>query len=59
MAASVEEMSNMAKDSAEGSANVASVAEEQLASMEEISGSASSLSKLAEDLQEVVHKFKI
>lgn len=59
VAASVEEMSNMAKDSAAGSENIASVAEEQLASMEEISASAASLSRLAENLQEAVHKFKI
>ena len=59
VAASVEEMSKMAKSTASGSENIASVAEEQLASMEEIAASASSLSNLAEELQGIMHKFKI
>ncbi|MED1824250.1 hypothetical protein [Brevibacillus agri] len=36
-----------------------SAAEEQLASMEEISSSAAALSKMAEELQELVKQFKV
>ncbi|HWJ76460.1 MAG TPA: methyl-accepting chemotaxis protein [Niallia sp.] len=39
--------------------NVAASAEEQLASMEEIASSASALSKLADDLKELMNKFEV
>ncbi|WP_051330855.1 methyl-accepting chemotaxis protein [Aneurinibacillus terranovensis] len=39
--------------------NVSAATEEQLASMEEISSSASSLAKMAEELQEAIGKFKV
>ncbi|WP_035990232.1 methyl-accepting chemotaxis protein [Brevibacillus borstelensis] len=44
---------------ADGTQNVSAATEEQLASMEEIAASATSLSKLAEELQDTVSAFKI
>lgn len=39
--------------------SMAASSEEQLASMEEISGSETSLAKMAEDLQVLISKFKV
>ena len=57
--ASIEEMANIAQASASNTQDVASASEEQLASMEEIASSSASLSKMAENLQMLVKKFKI
>ncbi|MBY0122121.1 methyl-accepting chemotaxis protein [Bacillus sp. S/N-304-OC-R1] len=64
--AGTEEMVNMiseiaviSKQSAGNTQNVAAAAEEQNASMEEITSSAVALSKLADELQESVSKFKV
>ena len=53
---------NVSKSAEEASANsqtVASGAEEQLASMEEITASAHALAKMAEDLRSTVNTFKV
>lgn len=57
--ASIDEIANIALASANNTQNVASASEEQLASMEEIAASASALSKMAEDLQLHVSKFRV
>jgi methyl-accepting chemotaxis protein len=49
----------IAEISSSGTQNVSAATEEQLAVMEEISASASSLSNLAEDLQKLIGKFKV
>ncbi|WP_047153825.1 methyl-accepting chemotaxis protein [Aneurinibacillus tyrosinisolvens] len=56
---SIELISEIAKQAATGTQNVSAASEEQLASMEEISLSASSLSHMAEELQTRIGKFKI
>lgn len=53
-----EAISQVAEGAATGTQNVSAVAEEQLASMEEISSSASVLTDLADELQMLVGKFK-
>ncbi|MBM7659789.1 methyl-accepting chemotaxis protein [Bacillus mesophilus] len=55
----IENVANISEQSSSNAQNVAAAAEEQLASMEEISSSAHSLSNMAEDLQNLVRKFKI
>ncbi|GIP42474.1 hypothetical protein J45TS6_09330 [Paenibacillus sp. J45TS6] len=52
-------ISDGSKTVAAESQNLAASTEEQLASMEEITASAASLSTMAEDLQELVGKFKV
>ncbi|MFZ3591662.1 methyl-accepting chemotaxis protein [Bacillus sp. DJP31] len=55
----IEDVANISEQSAGNSQNVAASAEEQLASMEEIATSATSLSEMAEYLQNLVRKFKV
>lgn len=55
----VTEIEEIAKTSAQESQEVSAATEEQLASMQEIAASATSLSYMAEELQESVGKFKI
>jgi len=50
---------SIAEVSAVGTQNASAASQEQLASMEEISASASTLAKMAEELQELVGKFKV
>lgn len=57
--ASMEEMARISQSSANNTQNVASAAEEQMASMEEITASSASLSKMAENLQVLVNRFKL
>ncbi|WP_400243804.1 methyl-accepting chemotaxis protein [Niallia sp. JL1B1071] len=57
--ASMEEMARISQSSANNTQNVASAAEEQMASMEEITASSASLSKMAENLQMLVNRFKL
>ena len=52
------ELENMAKSNASSSEEVAASTEEQLASMEEITSSAKTLSTMAEELQELISRFK-
>lgn len=59
MTASAEELAAIAKENAAASETMASTTEEQLASMEEITASANALSNLAEELQELLTKFKL
>jgi methyl-accepting chemotaxis protein len=53
-----ENVANIAKIASGNSQNIAASAEEQLASMEEVTVLATTLSKMAEDLQELAVKFK-
>lgn len=57
--ASIEEIAHISKNSADNTQSVASAAEEQMASMQEITSSANFLSDMAEDLQDLVNKFKV
>ncbi|MCE4048216.1 MULTISPECIES: methyl-accepting chemotaxis protein [Bacillaceae] len=59
VATTVSEIQNISGQTSMHSQNVAASAEEQLASMEEIAASAQALSHLAEDLKEVISKFKV
>lgn len=54
-----EELAAFAQENASSSEEVAASTEQQLASMEEISSSSKVLAKMAEDLNELVTKFKI
>lgn len=55
----MESVSEISATSAQGLQEVAGLTQEQLASMEEITASASALSKMAEDLQRIMERFKI
>ncbi|ESU32151.1 hypothetical protein G3A_13525 [Bacillus sp. 17376] len=57
--ASIEEVTKIARDSVASTAEIASATEEQLASMEEVISSSASLASLAENLREMVAKFKV
>lgn len=59
VAASVHEISYIANESASGFQSVSAASEEQLASMEEITSSAATLAKMAEQMRETVEKFKL
>jgi methyl-accepting chemotaxis protein len=58
-AASVSQLSSIAKEASAKSQNVAAASQEQLASVEEITSATESLSELAQEMQEVVARFKI
>lgn len=53
------EISNVSEEITSSIDNVASITEEQSASMEEITAAAKSLEKIAQDLKNEIHKFKI
>ena len=55
----VREIDGISKDTASQTQTVSAVTEEQSASMEEIAGSSEALSKLAQDLQAAVQRFKV
>ncbi|WP_186580483.1 methyl-accepting chemotaxis protein [Aquibacillus kalidii] len=57
--ASINEVSNIAKTSAASTSDIASSSEEQLATMEEVTASASNLADMAEDLREMIRKFRV
>ncbi|APH05662.1 methyl-accepting chemotaxis protein [Bacillus weihaiensis] len=59
MVNTAKELSNLAQDNAASSEEVAASTEEQLASMEEIDSSAQALAKMAEQLKEVIGKFRM
>ncbi|WP_240763216.1 methyl-accepting chemotaxis protein [Paenibacillus thalictri] len=59
MAASAGHLSVIADANASNAQNVSAAAQEQLASMEEISASSQALSKMAEELAEIVDRFVI
>ncbi|WP_240675800.1 methyl-accepting chemotaxis protein [Ammoniphilus sp. CFH 90114] len=56
---SIQAISNIAEETALGTQTVSASTEEQLASMEEISSSSTFLSKMAEELQATVGRFKV
>ncbi|SFD40255.1 methyl-accepting chemotaxis protein [Bacillus sp. OV194] len=55
----VAEMSNVAGTTSASAMEVVAASEEQLASMEEVNAAATSLTNLAEELQDIVSKFKL
>lgn len=57
--ASITEIAQVARENSAATQNVAASAEEQLASMEEIASASSSLSKMAEELQLLISRFKV
>ncbi|TVY08303.1 methyl-accepting chemotaxis protein [Paenibacillus cremeus] len=66
MAASTDEVVNtlnhitiLSQEAASGTQNISAATEEQLASMEEITATSSTLLSLAEELQDLVSKFKV
>ena len=59
VAASVEEMARIAQDSSANTQGVAATTQEQLAYIEEISTAVNALNQMANDLQEVIHRFKV
>lgn len=59
IAIAVNEMSDVAKQANVSTTQAAEASEEQLASMEEINTSALTLTKVAEELQEVIQRFKM
>jgi methyl-accepting chemotaxis protein len=56
---SFEGISRLAQTTASGTQNVSAATEEQLASMQEISSSSIALTQMAEELQQLVEKFKM
>ncbi|MET3292277.1 methyl-accepting chemotaxis protein [Brevibacillus fluminis] len=56
---SIAQIQGVAEAAASGTQNVSAASQEQLASMEEITSSAEALAKMAEELQELVGKFKV
>ncbi|GIO15718.1 hypothetical protein J19TS2_52730 [Cohnella xylanilytica] len=56
---SIEEIAAIAESAAQGVQSMASATEEQLASIEEIAASAAHLSKMAEELQTLIERFKV
>lgn len=59
VSSTVSEISNVSNETSAHTQNVAASTEEQLVSIEEISLSANSLSHLAEELQEIISRFKV
>ncbi|MNP70189.1 Methyl-accepting chemotaxis protein McpB [compost metagenome] len=59
MVESVKLLLTVADTTAEGTHNASAASEEQLATMEEITASANYLSKLAEELQNLIDQFKV
>jgi len=59
MVAAIEEISRVAEDNAASTQQVSAATEEQTASMEEMAGAAQGLSELAENLLEVVKRFRL
>ncbi|OKP77845.1 chemotaxis protein [Paenibacillus sp. P3E] len=59
VAASVQEISNIARSTSDAFQNVTAATEQQLASMDEISASSTELSKMAADLQQKIEHFKL
>ena len=57
--ASIEEVAQLAKVTSDNAGQIATVTEEQLAATEEVANAAASLTKLAENLRELVNKFTI
>ena len=55
----VSQISEVAKNSADGTKDISAAAEEQLASMEEVNSFSVSLAKMADDLQSLVKEFKL
>ncbi len=56
---SIDEMAKGSKETLASTENVATATEEQLASIEEVSNATASLSKLAEELEAIVSRFKV
>lgn len=59
MSQSMNELTNISEAAAENTQHVAAAVEEQTASMEEVASASIMLSKMAEELHEVINRFKI
>jgi methyl-accepting chemotaxis protein len=59
LAIAFESISDVAQITAAGTESVSAASEEQLATMQEITGSSSALARMSEDLLELVSKFKV
>ncbi|PWK16385.1 methyl-accepting chemotaxis protein [Tumebacillus permanentifrigoris] len=59
ISSSVESMADIATQSVHNAQQVAAASEEQLASIEEVSSSTAQLSQMANDLQEIIGRFKV
>ncbi|RKD22196.1 methyl-accepting chemotaxis protein [Caminicella sporogenes DSM 14501] len=59
IAISAEQIFDIAKNSAASFQNIAAISEEQLASMEEIASSTDTLNNIAQELNELISKFKV
>ncbi|SEL49153.1 methyl-accepting chemotaxis protein [Paenibacillus sp. OK003] len=59
MVETIKDISHVSQETAEGAQTVSAATEQQLASMQEISSSASYLARMASRLQEVTEKFKV
>ncbi|HEU4964203.1 MAG TPA: methyl-accepting chemotaxis protein [Bacilli bacterium] len=59
VAATMETISEVATSTAEGTQNVSAATQQQLASIEEITNSSTALSELAEELERILHGFKL
>lgn len=57
--ASMDESVNISRNVSGSTQNIAAITEEQLASMEEVAASAETLSKIVNDLQKEINKFKL
>lgn len=55
----VREIADVSRESSANIQDIAASAEEQLASMEEISSSSATLSSMAEELRDLISKFKV
>lgn len=55
----IHSLASIAEDTSSNSQNVAAASEQQLATMQEIAASANSMSQLAEELQELLNKFRL
>lgn len=59
MVVTMDQISDIAKENAENTHSVAASTEQQLASMEEISSSSTALASMAEELSDLIGKFKL
>lgn len=59
VSATLHQLATIAGDASGNAQNVAAASEEQLASMEEVTSSAASLNKLAQELSDLITRFKI
>lgn len=59
MNTSIDEIAQMAENNSKNTTEISAASEEQLATMEEVTSSATTLATMAEQLQMLVSRFKI